>query len=276
MTQIVTRAEATALGLKRFYTGDPCKREHVAERFASTGGCVACLRDQTDEWRRNNSEKLRELSAEYRQANLEKIREKARQSYRANRENELARAAKYRRKNKEAINRRRAIRRRGSPNIIREERARHYYAHRAELIEKRAKYRRDHAEQERKNQARYRRENPETVRRKHAKYRYLQPDKTREFGIARRARERSAPGKFTPADWRALLARSPVCYYCKKKFTRTLRPDGTLGPATHDHVIPLSKGGANTPENSVAAHLSCNVSKGAGSWHPVNGQGLLL
>lgn len=32
--------------------------------------------------------------------------------------------------------------------------------------------------------------------------------------------------------------------------------------ASLDHVVPLSKGGAHSPENAQCAHLSCNVSKG--------------
>ena len=32
--------------------------------------------------------------------------------------------------------------------------------------------------------------------------------------------------------------------------------------ASIDHIIPLSKGGAHTPENVQAAHLICNIRKG--------------
>lgn len=40
--QIITRADAFAQGLKRFYTGRPCKFGHDSERFVSTGNCVEC------------------------------------------------------------------------------------------------------------------------------------------------------------------------------------------------------------------------------------------
>jgi hypothetical protein len=43
---IVTRAEALAAGKKRYFTGKPCPRGHVAERYASKGNCAACLRLQ--------------------------------------------------------------------------------------------------------------------------------------------------------------------------------------------------------------------------------------
>ena len=38
----ITRHEAAAQGLKRFYTGKPCKYGHDAQRFVSTGVCCAC------------------------------------------------------------------------------------------------------------------------------------------------------------------------------------------------------------------------------------------
>lgn len=40
---IVTRAEAKAAGAKRYFTGKPCSRGHVAERFVSIHSCVTCL-----------------------------------------------------------------------------------------------------------------------------------------------------------------------------------------------------------------------------------------
>lgn len=42
-TPILSRQDAYAKGLKRFYTGEPCKRGHVCERFVCNGGCVRCM-----------------------------------------------------------------------------------------------------------------------------------------------------------------------------------------------------------------------------------------
>jgi hypothetical protein len=39
---IITRADAAAHGLKRFYTGKVCKRGHDAERYTRNGTCVEC------------------------------------------------------------------------------------------------------------------------------------------------------------------------------------------------------------------------------------------
>lgn len=38
----ISRKEAKALGFKRYFTGKACKHGHVAEHFASSGGCVEC------------------------------------------------------------------------------------------------------------------------------------------------------------------------------------------------------------------------------------------
>lgn len=41
--EIISRADAVALGLTRYYTGVACKHNHVAERYTSTTGCLECL-----------------------------------------------------------------------------------------------------------------------------------------------------------------------------------------------------------------------------------------
>lgn len=41
----ITRAEAKAQGLKRYFTGRACKRGHIAERQTDNGVCVDCRRE---------------------------------------------------------------------------------------------------------------------------------------------------------------------------------------------------------------------------------------
>ena len=86
-------------------------------------------------------------------------------------------------------------------------------------------------------------------------YREANPEVRRAVYNNRRARVNAAEGSFTAADVRGkLLRQNNSCYWC-----------GTvLGAGFHvDHVIPLSKGGTNGPENIVCACPSCNLSKGA-------------
>jgi hypothetical protein len=52
LPQVISREAAHAAGLRRFFTGNACKRGHVAERYVSTNACIACL-GQTFKFRRN-------------------------------------------------------------------------------------------------------------------------------------------------------------------------------------------------------------------------------
>ena len=45
--EIITREEAKAQGKKRFYTGVPCKNNHLSERYTNAGGCIDCLNEAT-------------------------------------------------------------------------------------------------------------------------------------------------------------------------------------------------------------------------------------
>ena len=40
--EVISRKEAKARGLKRYFTGKPCKHGHVSERYTGSGACVEC------------------------------------------------------------------------------------------------------------------------------------------------------------------------------------------------------------------------------------------
>lgn len=42
MNEIIDRKMAIAMGLKRYFTGKPCCRGHVAERVVSSKSCMEC------------------------------------------------------------------------------------------------------------------------------------------------------------------------------------------------------------------------------------------
>lgn len=79
---IVTRKAAKAAGAKRYFTGKPCPKGHISERYTVKGTCIACLRIEWDSLYESNHTGLRErrriASSAYREANLEVVREKAR------------------------------------------------------------------------------------------------------------------------------------------------------------------------------------------------------
>jgi hypothetical protein len=52
--RIISRAEARALGLKRFFTGEPCKKGHVAWRCLSSCECLKCMSERQAAWWKAN------------------------------------------------------------------------------------------------------------------------------------------------------------------------------------------------------------------------------
>jgi hypothetical protein len=46
MTNIITRKEAVARGLRRYFTGKRCTRGHIAERYVGNADCVVCAHAQ--------------------------------------------------------------------------------------------------------------------------------------------------------------------------------------------------------------------------------------
>lgn len=89
---------------------------------------------------------------------------------------------------------------------------------------------------------------------------YLQTERGRMVHLAkghnRRTRKKKAQGNHTAQDIQTQHERQHgYCYYCQCKL-------GSNRRAFHvDHVVPLSRGGSNDPENLVIACPSCNISK---------------
>lgn len=79
------------------------------------------------------------------------------------------------------------------------------------------------------------------------------PGRGAEYARRRRAQKSGAEGNHTANDVKQQYENQRgKCYYCHKK----------VGNDYHvDHVIPLSRGGSNGPENIVIACPTCNCSK---------------
>lgn len=84
-------------------------------------------------------------------------------------------------------------------------------------------------------------------------YRAANAEKIRARNFGRRARKANAEGKYTVADTELQYKRQKGrCYWCSTK----------VGKSYHaDHIVPLSRGGSNRPENIVIACPSCNTSR---------------
>lgn len=167
----------------------------------------------------------------------------------------LEREREQRRKNRDKINRRNRERAAQNRDAINAKARKRYH---------------DNRERELKRAKDWQAANPEKVKQSKKKYIAANPDKPVEWSrnrrknnpmgvradkVRRRARKANAEGSHTAEDRKRIIeTQKNRCYYCGKKMDKD---------ATIDHVIPLSRGGSNSPENLVAACKSCNSTKGA-------------
>lgn len=72
---IISREDAQAKGLKRYFTGHPCRRGHVAERQTINTQCMECAREKSaDNWANRDTHKELSRRARWRSANRCKLR----------------------------------------------------------------------------------------------------------------------------------------------------------------------------------------------------------
>jgi hypothetical protein len=103
MAEIITPAEAFERGMKKYFTGKPCKHGHVAERYLINGYCFECSRLK---WQRRPKRKQYDKTKAWRAAhpNLHEYRAEEARKWRA-KHPEVYKAIKqrYRATNAEAI-----------------------------------------------------------------------------------------------------------------------------------------------------------------------------
>lgn len=161
----------------------------------------------------------------------------------------------------------------------------YYEAHKKEIAKAKRAYYEAHKEEHAASNAAWRARNPEKVKAIAAAWvarnpekakAYRNPEKAKAISAAwnaahpdarseSRARRRARKlGNVTEAyDRLEIFERDEwVCQLCNLPIDPELRyPDPGFG--TIDHVVPLVVGGSDEPTNVVAAHLVCNVRKGA-------------
>ena len=82
---IISCKKAKLLGLKRYFTGRPCKHGHTSERHV-TGGCCECANLDQQRYYHQNPDKYKRRTLEYREReeNIEKVRKIQREYYNRN------------------------------------------------------------------------------------------------------------------------------------------------------------------------------------------------
>lgn len=135
--EIITFSEANKKGLKKYFTGKPCAKGHIAERYTA-GACVECVLARKKEqylenreiklayakmqgikyraknkekvalknklWKQNNPEKVLINAKKLRELNPEKFNAAVRKSYYNNLEGNLLRQKNWRKLNKGCVN----------------------------------------------------------------------------------------------------------------------------------------------------------------------------
>lgn len=94
---LVTKKDAQASGLTRYFTGKACKRGHISERSTLASDCIKCSKI------RQSSDKVRQYKHENYKANKESVLLRAKESYKSNRSEKIAYAVEYQRKHKKKI-----------------------------------------------------------------------------------------------------------------------------------------------------------------------------
>ena len=220
---VITRAEAKRRGLKRYFTGKPCKHGHVAERLLINGSCCECCRLKTAkfreenpelarkkyrEWKAQNPEKAKAATAAWRECNPDKVLQHAKNGYAKHRVKRLAWQAVYNARNKEHV------------------------------LARIKKWRNEH---------------PQNVKKNNRTWYLNHPDIARAGSARGAARRRNAVGSFSATDIKRIYdVQFGKCAYCREALNKCF---------DIDHIVPLIRGGTSWPANIQLCCEPCNQRK---------------
>jgi len=71
--ELISKLEAKEKGLKRFFTGEPCKYGHISERLVSKHTCIECKQEKEKrKYHEDNGDKKRKYYVENREEKITK------------------------------------------------------------------------------------------------------------------------------------------------------------------------------------------------------------
>lgn len=100
---IISRKEARTVGLPRYFTGVPCRRGHLSERFTIRKQCVDCHREDQAAARAKTPEHVKAIKAASYQRHRTEVIAKVEAYTEANREKVRDRRRRHREANKDQI-----------------------------------------------------------------------------------------------------------------------------------------------------------------------------
>ena len=258
--QPITKQEAKIAGLKTYFTGIPCKRNHTAERRVDNSTCLLCIKTINHEfyqankdrekkrssvWKSENKDLIKESRKKYVSSNREKVRLAARNYYANNSGKVLSQNKEWAKNNKEKISESKKAYRASNPEKIK-------LSHAAKYIKRRTAA----AEWAKK----YYKENITVIAARKAKWHLENKEKSRAARWRRKAKIKEVGGSFSGSDIKAMLImQKNSCVNCMTD----IRAGYEI-----DHIMPIHLGGSNFIENIQLLCRPCNRSKWAK--HPID------
>lgn len=113
---VISKLEAKSQGLKRYFTGKPCKRGHIDQRLISSNVCDQCHKEKVStpgwkeswreyhsKWYSENKESVIKRTREYKKKNSNKVKAQSKALYESNKEQRIKQIQEWRDKNPEKI-----------------------------------------------------------------------------------------------------------------------------------------------------------------------------
>lgn len=236
---------------------------------------LACMKEYHKAYDKENAERISTYKAKWYAENRERIRAEAKSRYAENREEILARNRAWNAENREKIAARRAAQYVpiivltecsgcGKPFSYHKKGNERLYCSescvRTAQLDVRERWAARNQEKVTAMRKRYKRENREKVSAYNAWHRENNRDLYASYAEARRAKMEGLMVEFV--DKEVLLERDGwTCHICKGEIPKGLDWKHPLFPHI-EHIVPLSKGGEHSYENTAPAHASCNLQKG--------------
>ena len=221
---IISRDAARGLGLKRFFTGKPCKHGHLSDRFVSNKGCAQCLNESYTKYHPP-----------------QKQRERGRRRWAENPEGMLEKSRRHASKNRDRRNADARRRYGENPEIWKVKRDRSKISNPDGAKRSQKKYHEKNAVKRRQSAKNWRIKNPEKAKERWRLWPKENPEKAKAKAHRRRARIEGAGGSFTKEDLQRIYKmQKGRCAYCRE----TLREKYQI-----DHITSIKNGGTNDAKN---------------------------